>query len=288
MSTASDQPATVDTPLTVPAAGQAARGTRQQQIRSVAGFVGICLGLALLATAASLAAPDSAMVAAYVPFVLALAPAVVGMELARREGHGSLGRLLRSVARRPADARWYLVLLLPVIWAFAVVGVAVGLGEPRAGLFDELLTPSALIIPLVVLLPAFAEELAWRGFAVPRLMSAVSPLTASLVLAVPWALLHLVLLLPGAANEGAAVWPTVLSIVAYSVVLTWIFVGAGGSVLLAALVHAGLNGVVPVMWGVDADLSWALRAVLAAVIAVAVIAVGGFRRTRTRSGQPQG
>ncbi len=91
------------------------------------------------------------------------------------------------------------------------------MGEPTTGLFGEL-TPVALLIPLVVLLPAFAEEVAWRGYAVPRLMGAMSPLRASLVLALPWTIMHLVLQLPGGVNEGAAVWPTVLSLFAYSVV----------------------------------------------------------------------
>ena len=251
-------------------------GSRQQQVQAAAWFVGLCLALAALGAAVSGAAP------ALVPFILAIGPAFIAVGLAFREGHGALRRLGRSLTLRPADARWYLVLLIPVGWALAVVGVAVALGEPTRGLFDEL-TLTALFIPLVVVLPAFAEEVAWRGYAVPRLLGAMSPLSASLVLAVPWTVMHLVLLLPGGTNEGAAVWPSVLSLFAYSVVLTWVFIGTGGSVLIAALVHTGLNGVVPIIWGVDPDLSWALRAVLAAVIAVSVIALGGFRRSAGRS-----
>lgn len=251
-------------------------GSTRDKVQGVGWFIGLCLALAGVATVASGAVP------ALVPFLLALGPAFIAVGLAWREGHGAVRRLRQSLTLRPSDARWYLVLLIPVAWAFAVVGVAVVLGEPTAGLFDEL-TPAALFIPLVVVLPAFAEELAWRGYAVPRLMTAMSPLLASLVLAVPWTVLHLVLLLPGGVNEGVALWPSVLSLFAYSVVLTWIFVGTGGSVLITALVHTGLNGTVPIIWGVDADLSWALRAVLAAVIAVVVIAVGGFRGLENRS-----
>lgn len=277
MSVAADHASQPDRPVPVRPGPLVVLRSQSEQIRAAAWFIGLSLGLAALAASATLAAPDSEIVAAYVPFVLAIGPAVIAVTLAWREGHGSAGRLWRSLGRRPAKARWYLVLLLPVLWAFAVVGVAVGLGEPTAGLFDDLL-PGAVIIPLVVLLPAFAEELAWRGFATPRLMSVMSPLRTSLVLAIPWILLHLVLHLPGAVNESAAVWPTVLSVLAYSVLLTWIFVGTGGSVLLTALVHAGLNGVVPIMSGVDAEASWVIRAVLAAAIVVAVVGLGGFRR----------
>jgi membrane protease YdiL (CAAX protease family) len=256
-------------PLDVP-------GSRRQQVQAAAWFVGLCVALAALSAAVSGAAP------ALVPFILAIGPAFIAVGLAWREGHGALRRLGRSLTLRPADAHWYLVLLIPVGWALAVVGVALALGEPTTGLFDEL-TLSALFIPFVVVLPAFAEEVAWRGYAVSRLLGAMSPLSASLVLAVPWTVMHLVLLLPGGMNEGAALWPSFLSLFAYSVVLTWVFIGTGGSVLVAALAHAGLNGVVPIMGGVDPDLSWALRAVLAAVIAVLVIALGGFRRIAGRS-----
>ena len=70
----------------------------------------------------------------------------------------------------------------------------------------------------------------------------------------------------------------IVSIFAYSIVLTWVYIGTGGSVLMTALLHAGLNGVAPVMAGVDQDNAWIIRNVLAAVIAVAVIALGGLRR----------
>jgi membrane protease YdiL (CAAX protease family) len=268
---ASEGAAPTDAAIGLPARLLYVPGSPRYQAQHAAWFVGLCLALAGLAGVASGASPG------LVPFLLAIGPAFIAVGLAWRERHGAVRRLRQMLTHRPADARWFMVLLIPVGWAFAVVGVAVALGEPTTELFDKL-TPTALLIPLVVLLPAFAEEVAWRGYAVPRLTGVMSPLRASLVLAVPWTIMHLVLQLPGGVNEGAAVWPTVLSLFAYSVVLTWVFVGTGGSVLLSALVHTGLNGVVPIMWGVDQETSWALRAVIAAMIALAVVALGGYRR----------
>ena len=244
-------------------------GSRSDQLRSVTWFVAICLALAAVTL---LPVVPSALT----PFLLALGPAVVALVLAWRERGDALRRLTRGLVRLPDDPRWWLVLLIPVAWALAVIGVAVLLGESTAGLFDGLF-PGIVIVPLVVLLPALAEELAWRGFAVPRLLSAMGPLPASLLLAVPWIVLHLILLLPGQVNEGAAIMPTIISLLAYSIILTWVFVGSGGSVLLSGLVHAELNGVVPLMGGVDADLSWLLRAIVAAVLALVVVALGGLR-----------
>jgi membrane protease YdiL (CAAX protease family) len=236
-------------------------------------FVALCLVLAAVGAALSAAMP------AVVPFALALGPAFIAIGLAWREGDGALRRLLRLLITLPSDRRWYLVLLIPIGWALATIAVAVALGEPSAGLFDEL-GPTALIVPLVVLIPAFAEELAWRGYALPRAMTIMSPLRASLLLAVPWMAMHLVLHLPGGTLASAALWGTVVSILAYSVILTWIFIGTGGSVLITALVHTGLNGVVPLMWGVDSDAAWAIRAVLAGIIAIIVVALGGLRQAK--------
>jgi membrane protease YdiL (CAAX protease family) len=248
-----------------------AEASSRQQLLGVAWFVGLSLALAGATVAVS--APP-----ALVPFVLAIGPMFIALALAWHEGHGALRRLARSLTIRPTDRRWYLVLALPVIWALATVVVAVSLGEPTAGLFDTLF-PAVLIIPLVVLLPAFTEELAWRGYALPRLLSAMSPLRAALVLAIPWALIHVVLFVPGQWYEDLALWPMVVSIFSYSILLTWIFVGTGGSVLMTALFHAGLNGMAPVMAGVEADSSWVIRNLIAALGAVGVVALGGLRRT---------
>lgn len=247
----------------------------RQQLQSFVWFVGLSLGLAALAVIVG--AP-----VALLPFVLAVGPAIIALVIAWREGHGALRTLLHSLTIRPADRRWYLVLAIPVLWSLGTVAAAVGLGEPVDGLFDSLF-PAVLIIPLVVLLPAFTEELAWRGFALSRLLAAMSPLRAALVLAVPWSLIHVFLFLPGQWYGDLAIWPMVVSIFSYSILLTWIFVGTGGSVLMTALFHAALNGVAPIMAGVDADSSWVIRNVIAAAIAVGLVVLGGFRRSATAS-----
>jgi len=249
--------------------------SRSQVLNAVI-FFGLSVGLAVVALPVGTQP-------ALLPFILAIGPTVIAIALAWREGHGAVRRLLRSLTIRPTRPIWYLVLLIPVIWSVSTVVIAVILGEPIAGLFDALF-PAVLIIPLVVLLPAFTEELAWRGFALPRLMSVMSPLNAALVLAIPWTLIHVVLFLPGQWYENLALWPLVVSIFAYSVLLTWVFIGTGGSVLMTALFHAALNGMAPVMGGIDPDASWIIRNVLAAVIALAVVALGGLRDPGRREG----
>ena len=215
------------------------------------------------------------------PFVLAIGPLVIALAIAAWEGNDALGRLMRTLTKIPDNVLWFLAVAVPIAWALTVVIVAIVTGAPAEGLFDGV-GLSSLLVLLVVLVPAFAEELAWRGFAVPRLLPYMSPLVAALVLAVPWTILHLPLMLvPGSINEEAAVLPAVLALFSYSVILTWIFVGSGGSVLLTGLVHAGLNGVVPLFQNLDPDTAWLWRAIVAAVIAVLVVLFTDVRRRRS-------
>ena len=246
-------------------------------VRARIGGLGHVLVFAALSVALAAGATYGGVTPVLVPFVMAFGPTVFALAFAWREGGGAVRRLLRTGVTRPRRRAWYLIVALPFGWALAVVGVAIALGDPATGLFDKVF-PAIAIVPLIVLLPAFAEEIAWRGYAVNRLLPTMSPLAAALLLGAPWALIHVFLQLPGQMNAGLEVWPTLLSLMAYSIILTGIYVASGGSVLLTALVNAGLNGVAPLMASLDTDRTWIIRAVLAAGIAVAIVAAGWLRR----------
>lgn len=266
---------------TAAAPGDAERSSRDQ-FAGVIWFAGLMLGFTLVATVGAVGSGADPNLLA---FPLAFAPAVIAIGLAWREGTGTVHRLLRQLAVLPANPIWYVVLLVPAAAFIAVDVVAVALGEPVAGLFDDLF-PRILILPLVVLIPAFTEELGWRGFAVPRALTAMSPLRTALVLGVPWTLIHIGLFLPGQMNAGAAYWSMAAQIMSMSVVLVWVYLGTGRSVLMAALVHALFNGLVPVSGGVEPGLAWAIRGVVWPVIAIAIVAFGGYRRLETRGSAP--
>ena len=247
-----------------------AAGARTSGLATVLLFATLNVGLAAVAVLGGL--PPT-----LVPFVMAFGAAVLALLFARREGNGGVRGLLATAVKRPNRRFWYVLVGLPVAWALTVVAVALALGDPAVGVFDKAF-PAIVIIPLLVLIPAFAEEIAWRGYAVDRLLPLMSPLRAALILGIPWAALHLFLQLPGQMNDQLDWWPTIVSLLAYSVILTWAYVGSGGSVLLTALIHAGLNGVAPLMAGLDVDRTWIIRAFVAAAIAVAIALLGGFRR----------
>jgi CAAX protease family protein len=253
-----------------------AQPTQGSRLPGVAWFVGLVLGFSFVVTVAVVASGAEPTLLA---FPLALAPAVIALGLAWREGGGAAGRLLRQLIVPPTRPIWWLALLIPLAAFIAVDVVAVALGEPTAGLFDGVV-PAIVIVPLVVLIPAFTEELGWRGFAVPRALTAWPPLRTALVLGVPWTLIHVGLFLPGQMNAGAAYWSMATQILSMSVILTWVYLGSGGSVLMAGLTHALFNGLVPLAAGVDPELAWAIRGVLWPAIAVLIVAFGGFRGLR--------
>ena len=217
-----------------------------------------------------------APIASFGPFLAAL------VVLAITQGKSGIGGLLRRMVRWRVGIRWYAVaLLLPVGIALAATALNVLLGAqaPSAadlggwtGLFST--------FALVLLVPGAGgtwEEPGWRGFALPRLQAGRSALVASLILGAVWALWHLPLVV-GTGQMGG--WDIVI-ILAWTLVLTWVYNGTGGSVLIVMLFHAMFNTVSgsfisPLAFsGADSvRQSWLLAAVWCAV-AVAVVMWAG-------------
>jgi uncharacterized protein len=99
-----------------------------------------------------------------------------------------------------------------------------------------------LFLVILTLTDGLGEELAWRGFALPRLLAGHIALVASLILGVLWGLWHLPLVwTEGAPLYQQPVWLFLLDITAKSVLFTWVFLHTRGSVLLAMLLHGATN-----------------------------------------------
>jgi membrane protease YdiL (CAAX protease family) len=215
-------------------------------------------------------------IASFGPFLAAL------VVLAITQGKSGIGGLLRRMVRWRVGIRWYAVaLLLPVGIALAATALNVLLGAqaPSAadlggwtGLFST--------FAVVLLIPGIGgawEEPGWRGFALPSLQAGRSALVASLILGAVWALWHLPLVVATGQMGG---WD-IVNIMAWTLVLTWVYNGTGGSVLIVMLFHAMFNTVSgsfisPLAFsGADSvRQSWLLAAVWCAV-AVAVVMWAG-------------
>lgn len=215
-------------------------------------------------------------VASFGPFLAALV--VLGLTGGKK---GVLGLLRRMVRWRVAPG-WYLVaLFLPVLLTVVATVANVLLGARAPSSEDLSRWPAVLsTFVLVLLVPGVGgawEEPGWRGYALPRLQTRRTALTASVVLAVAIAFWHLPLMI-----EGQVAYSDVLLILAAVVVFNWVFNSTGGSVLMIMIMHAANNSASgsffsPMFTGADAAReSWLLAAVWA-VVAVLVIAFAGPR-----------
>jgi membrane protease YdiL (CAAX protease family) len=88
-----------------------------------------------------------------------------------------------------------------------------------------------------------SEELGWRGFLLPRLQDRFSPLIASLLVWIPWALWHAPLDYAGYAGPTFAAYlrARVFILVPLSIIITWVYNRCGKTILSAALFHSAFN-----------------------------------------------
>ena len=91
----------------------------------------------------------------------------------------------------------------------------------------------ALVISLV-------EEVGWRGFALPRLQRRFGPFVASTLLGVLWYLWHWPMFL-GMGVPLDLVLVMLLYFMGASLLMTWIYNGTEGSLLLMVLAHLGAH-----------------------------------------------
>lgn len=166
---------------------------------------------------------------------------------ANEDGVDGLRTVLGCLTAWRFGRRWWAVTLaLPPLFYVAVDAVYIGLGRAFSPEPVRLLVeagPAIVFILLVFLVLAFAEEIGWRGYLLPRLQARMGALTASLLLGVIWFGWHVPLLLQG----GPPDWSIPLRglfIISGAVIYTWLFNNTGGSVLAVSLFHAGTN-----IWG---------------------------------------
>jgi membrane protease YdiL (CAAX protease family) len=168
---------------------------------------------------------------------------VAALVVALAGGRAAVGDLLRPLRIWRVGPGWYLfALAYPAAVQFAGRGIDILLGRAA-----ELTSPLvanygeryAAMVPVVILFAfpgVFAEELGWRGFALPRLQERCNGLLSSVVLGIVWGLWHIPLFvyfdyaLPTLIVE-------VFTFVPASVLYTWVYNNTRGSLLLVSLLH---------------------------------------------------
>jgi membrane protease YdiL (CAAX protease family) len=156
------------------------------------------------------------------------------------QGKVDYGKVFHPLWQWHAGAIWYFVALFvyPAMW-LATLFLSGDLKTELAKLGPPLTVLSTF---LVAFLAAIPEQVAWRGFALPRLQARYTALISSLIVGVLWALWHFPLLLN--TDNVMSTYPIFLwflDVIARSIIHTWIFNSTRGSLLFVTLFHAASN-----------------------------------------------
>lgn len=195
-------------------------------------------------------APATAILSGSLLLLGTFAPALMALAVtARDEGRRGVRVLLRRMIQWQVGWRWYLfaVAYMPAVKLSVALIYRLMTGAwPRFGTDSWYIIVSAIIISTPV---QAGEEIGWRGYALPRLAGRFGFARASLLLGLIWACWHLPLFfVPGADKYGQSFPVWTLQVVALSVAITWLYAGAGGSLLLTMLMHSAVNqtvGIIP-------------------------------------------
>jgi len=218
-------------------------------------------------------------------------PSVSGI-LMSALAYGSVGlREFQSRLRRwRVGIRWYTVALLTAPLQMMAIYLMLSLLSPKflPGIFASDDKVSHLLMGLVTgLMAGIFEELGWTGFAIPRLRQRYSVLNTGLIVGFLWAFWHILPALwlgfasgtvSGMLSMISYLTDPFLFLVAFRVLMVWVYERTGASLLVAMLMHVsltssariftplGIVGVPLMLFGI----TWA--AVMWGVVAVVVIA----------------
>jgi membrane protease YdiL (CAAX protease family) len=195
----------------------------------------------------------------------AYGPSLVAILMVKlTEEKGKVKELLKKLLLWKAVWRWYLlILLIPVFLETAAVFIAQTFGY-SLGAF-ELKRALAVYFPYILIALPFGpmgEELGWRGYLLPKLLEKHTPLAASMILGFIWTFWHMA----SFSFPGAAI-PSIFNVSSYTIFLylatifgetlliTYVYLKTGGSVLLAILFHAVFNASSNIVFTLFPDIS---------------------------------
>ena len=166
------------------------------------------------------------------------------------DGKEGRRKLFRRYGQWRVGLPWYLLAIfgLPLIY-FIASSVALG-HVPLADLGANGITLFSTYLIMLLIFPAFltwGEEPGWRGFALTRMQGSYHPLLSSVIVGFMHSLWHLpvFMLVSGPIALGPfdllSFSTNTATIIAVTILWTWVFNHARGSILIAVLLHASLN-----------------------------------------------
>jgi uncharacterized protein len=183
-------------------------------------------------------------------FLYHFGPSLAGIILTAVEaGKTGVRAMVRQLGRLRVGIGWYLVIILyPFALHLAAAGLNAALGGQPPSFFSSqgagipagnLLVTAPLVFLGTLIFAGLAEEIGWRGFALPRLQSRYGALASSLILGFIWAPWHYnPLNLP---LFGSILPLHALSVIGFTILLTWVYNSTGGSLGMTVLFHSISN-----------------------------------------------
>jgi membrane protease YdiL (CAAX protease family) len=211
------------------------------------------------------------------PFLMVLIPACMALALtAISEGKAGVRTLLGKLGQWRISPQWLAITLgLALVIRLTMSIVALLLGLIPAIQVRPVSAVQMLMLALIFILAAIPEELGWRGYALPKLLTHHTALVASLVIGVLWGTLHLALVLPGMMNEEVSPLATVLGLASGSVLFVWLYVNSNGNIVLTTIFHAAQSFFVIVNEGIPPEQqAWLMAGVYLALALIVAILTG--------------
>lgn len=214
------------------------------------------------------------------------------------DGRHAVVALLKRFLLWRVNVKWYLVafLMYPMIFSGAVALDAMWTQTPldfSQVMAHKIFGASAEL--LVFIVPFFifdaitnGEELAWRGYVLPRLQARHSALVASLIIGVIWGLWHMPRYL-APDSDGPFGWYMVKAVVD-AILYTWLYNNTRGSLLLVTIMHAAGNtaGVfLPMASTMSSENLGALLIAIALEIVIAAIVIFTAGAARLARAEPK-
>lgn len=202
--------------------------------------------------------------------------------IAKRQGLGAFVLFIRRLFHWRVGFRWYAIalFLIPALY-FAASLLMWASGEQNAfgfyeGTFIQFLFAAILLRATAGLI----EELGWRGFALPLLHRNYSGLVAAILLGAIGGLWHMPSFVIGSLYKSTVGLPLLFSMpifivqtIAMSIILTVLYNGTVGSLLLVFLLH--WTGNIQYPWEGSAEM---LPAQTLMLLAAAIVLIMIFRR----------
>jgi membrane protease YdiL (CAAX protease family) len=232
-------------------------------------------------------------------------PTLAALLLAWSNGAaGGVRALLRRYLVRPSRYWWYLLAAFGPLEALVLFSsLALG-GAPLDAIRRQPLPFFAAYLGLLIgglYSGPLGEEVGWRGYALPRMQKRLGALRASLLLGALWAGWHLPLFfLPewkSSANPLLVFVAFISWVVPFTVIMTWVYNCAHGSLLVATLLHgaanaaAGMIGAHLLLAPADLFIQGKTYAPLAVVILLATrgkLGINSFKDEVAASDSPAG